>query len=116
MVCHSFQSLFVLITALFITFVHSSPLTLQKRGVCATEDADPSLLNALSQVNNDEASPDASEARQGPIEIDTWFHIISSQSEVDQVTDSMVNSQVCSALFIARLLVSYLVKASGLLT
>lgn len=96
MVCHSFQSLIILITAFFFLPVHSSPLVFQKRGVCATEEPDPSLLQALQQVKLNETQPNTSgsEARQGPIEIETWFHIISSRSEVGQVTDDMINNQV----------------------
>lgn len=68
----------------------------QKRGICATEDPDPSFLSALDQVRVKETRPDAagSEARRGPIEIETWFHIVASKAEAGQVTDAMINSQV----------------------
>ncbi|KAJ5231967.1 hypothetical protein N7468_004923 [Penicillium chermesinum] len=95
MVCHSFKLFVVLITALFSLPVQSSPVIFQKRGVCATEEPNPSLLRALQQVIIDETNPDPNvpEAREGPIEIDTWFHIISSRSEANQVTDAMINAQ-----------------------
>ncbi|KAJ5693326.1 hypothetical protein N7462_002749 [Penicillium macrosclerotiorum] len=93
---HSFAPLAVLITALFLLQVHCSPAAFQKRGICATEDPDASFLSALQQVRGDESQADeaGTEARTGPIEIETWFHIISSRAERNQVTDSMINSQV----------------------
>ncbi|KAJ5641584.1 hypothetical protein N7490_005584 [Penicillium lividum] len=96
MVRHSFMSLVLFATALVLLQVQSSPLVVQKRGICATEDPDASFLHALQQVKVDEAHPDptASQARQAPIEIETWFHIVSSHAEVDQVTDYMINSQL----------------------
>ncbi|KAJ5792196.1 uncharacterized protein N7503_008174 [Penicillium pulvis] len=96
MVCHSFMPLVLLATGLFLLPAQSSPLVFQKRGICATEDPDTSFLSALQQVKVDEAhpSPAVSQARQAPIEIETWFHIVSSHAEVGQVTDYMINSQL----------------------
>lgn len=96
MVCHSFAPLVVLVSALFILQGQCSPFLVQKRGICATEDPDTSFLSALEQVKGDEAQPHpaGSEARQGPIEIETWFHIVSSKSEIGQVSDDMINAQV----------------------
>lgn len=100
MVCHSFASLVVIVTALFFLQVRSSPVIVQKRGVCATEDPDASFLNAIQRVSTKETQPDstASEARHGPIEVATWFHIISSKAEAAQVSDDMINAQVNNAL------------------
>lgn len=94
MVRHSFAPLVVL--ALFILQAQCTPVRFfQKRGICATEDPDSSFLSALDLVQVDETRPSAgSEARQGPIEIDTWFHIVTSRAEADQVTTDMINSQV----------------------
>lgn len=96
MVCHSFAPLVVLVTALFFLQVQCSPVVFEKRGICATEDPDTSFLNALQRVKNDESLPQnaGSESRSGPIEIETWFHIIASKAEQDQVSDDMINSQV----------------------
>ncbi|KAJ6096770.1 hypothetical protein N7486_007516 [Penicillium sp. IBT 16267x] len=96
MVCHSFMPFVLLATTLFLLQAQSSPLVFQKRGICATEDPDASFLHALQQVKVDEVhpGPPVSQARQAPIEIETWFHIISSHAEVGQVTDYMINSQL----------------------
>ncbi|KAJ5092669.1 hypothetical protein N7456_008530 [Penicillium angulare] len=96
MACHSFTPLVFLYIALFLVAVQSGPIISQKRGICATEDPDASFLGALQQVKDGESqsSPSTSEARKAPIEIETWFHVVSSQSEVDQVTDDMVDYQL----------------------
>ncbi|KAJ5661628.1 uncharacterized protein N7477_009244 [Penicillium maclennaniae] len=95
MVRHSFGPLVVLLTALHILQAQCTPVVFQKRGICATEDPDPSFLSALDLVQGDETRPNAgSEARQGPIEIDTWFHIVASQAESGQVSNDMINSQI----------------------
>ncbi|KAJ5888870.1 hypothetical protein N7495_008911 [Penicillium taxi] len=94
--CHSFASLVVIVATIFLLQVHCSPIISHVRGICATENPDASFLNSLLQVKSDEARliPAGSEARQSPIEIETWFHIISSRSEVSQVSDDMINSQL----------------------
>lgn len=102
MVRHSFTPLAVyqiltLTLTLSILFnrVNTTPLVTQKRGICATEDPDPSFLDAVQNVQHDESNPTQnSESRNGPIEIETWFHIVSSKDEKDQVTDDMINQQV----------------------
>jgi hypothetical protein len=93
MVCHSFFQLVVLVTSLFLQ-VQCSPFALQKRGTCATEDPDPVFLNEVGRLKSDEANSASSQARKAPIEIETWFHIISSQAESTQVSDDMINAQV----------------------
>lgn len=98
MVCHSFFQLAVLVT-LFLQ-VRCSPFTFQKRGGCATEDPGADFLHALGRLQSDEADPAISQARKAPIEIETWFHIVSSKSESSQVTDDMINSQVSCFFFI----------------
>lgn len=103
MVRHSFASFVVLVTALLLQ-AYCSPVVFQKRGICATEDPDPSFLDAVQNVQTDESHPDTagSEARNGPIEIETWFHIVSSKAESGQVSDDMINNQVSrSPLFLS---------------
>lgn len=96
MVCHSFAPFVVLVTSLFFLQAQCSPVVFEQRGICATEDPDASFLDALERVKTDETQlPDTgSEARDGPIEIETWFHIITSKAEQDQVSDNMIDSQV----------------------
>jgi hypothetical protein len=96
MVRHSFAPLVVLVTALYILQAQCTPVVFQKRGICATEDPDPSFLSALGQVQVGETRSlhAGSEARHGPIEIETWFHIVASKAEAGQVTNAMINSQV----------------------
>lgn len=98
MVCHSFFQLAVLVT-LFLQ-VRCSPFVLQKRGACATEEPGADFLHALGHLKSDEADPGISQGRKAPIEIETWFHIVSSKSESSQVTDDMINSQVSCFFFI----------------
>lgn len=98
MVRHSFTPIVVYqILTLFIIFVgvNSTPLLTQKRGICATEDPDPVFLDAVANVRHDESNPSKdTESRNGPIEIETWFHIVSSKAEEYQVTDDMINQQL----------------------
>lgn len=96
MVCHSFASLVVLVTTLFLLQAHCSPVVFQKRGICGTENPGASFLSAVQRVKDEETKADTtgSEARQAPIEIATWFHIITSQAEAGQVSDDMIHAQV----------------------
>ncbi|KAJ5984419.1 hypothetical protein N7481_006518 [Penicillium waksmanii] len=99
MVRHSFAPVVLLLTALNLLFLqtHCSPLaSQQKRGICGTEHPDPAFLDAVHNVRVDESNSNTtdSEARNGPIEIETWFHIISSKAEAGQVSDDMINSQL----------------------
>ena len=96
MVCHSFAPFVVLLAALCSVQVQCSPVVSEKRGICATEEPDTVFLNALERVRTDESHPQkaGSESRDGPIEIETWFHIITSKAEQYQVSDDMINSQV----------------------
>lgn len=91
----SFLQLGVVIT-LFVQ-VQSSAAGVQKRGICATADPDASFLHELQRLKSDEAySNPESEARLNPIEIETWFHVVSSKSEANQVTPAMAQAQVYS--------------------
>jgi hypothetical protein len=45
-------------------------------------------------LKSSEANPATSQARKAPIEIETWFHIVSSRAESSQVSDYMTNAQV----------------------
>lgn len=94
MVRHSFFQLVVLITSLFLQ-AHGSPLAQQIRGACATEDPDEHFLNEIGRMKSSEANAaNTTQARRAPVEIGTWFHIVSSKAESEQVTDDMVDSQV----------------------
>ncbi|KAJ5443637.1 uncharacterized protein N7458_007509 [Penicillium daleae] len=95
MVCHSFAPFVVLVTTFYFLQAQCSPVVFEHRGICATEDPDTSFLSALERVKTDETQPhDAgSESRNGPIEIETWFHIITRKADQDQVSDDMVDSQ-----------------------
>ncbi|KAJ5319416.1 hypothetical protein MYU51_017443 [Penicillium brevicompactum] len=93
MVRHSFFQLVVLITSLFLQ-AHCSPLAHQIRGACATEDPDETFLHEIGRLNSSEANSANTQARRAPIEIETWFHIVSSKSESEQVTDDMIDSQL----------------------
>ena len=88
--------LVVLVAVAFFPRGQCSPAVLQRRGICATEDPDTSFLDVVERVKTDEnlSRSEGSESRQGPIEVETWFHIITSKSEADQVSDDMINSQV----------------------
>ncbi|KAJ5199595.1 hypothetical protein N7491_009608 [Penicillium cf. griseofulvum] len=101
MVCHSFFQLMTLVT--LCLQARCSPLTLHKRGACATEDPSAGFLHEVGRLKLDEAKYAGSQARQAPIEIETWFHIISSKSESTQVTDDMINSQVSCSFFDSHL-------------
>jgi hypothetical protein len=103
MVCRSFFQLVVLVTALCL-HVECSPLSIQKRGACATEDPGPDFVLEVGRLKSDEAELGSSQARKAPIEIDTWFHIISSKSETAQVSDDMINSQVSFAFSVQQAL------------
>lgn len=96
MVCHSFALFVVFLAVVCSVQVQSSPVVSEKRGICATEEPDTVFLNALERVRIDESRPReaGSESREGPIEIETWFHIIASKAERDQVSDDMIDSQV----------------------
>ena len=96
MVCHSLAPFVVLVTTLLSLQAQCNPVVFEQRGICATEDPDTSFLDALEHVRTDETQlPDTgSEARNGPIEIETWFHIITSKAAQDQVSDDMIDSQV----------------------
>jgi hypothetical protein len=97
----AFLSFFQLV-ALFALFLQAqySSATLLNRGICATEDPDESLLGELHRLKSNEAQSDpTAEARLLPIEIDTWFHIIRSEAEADQVSQEMVAAQVCRPSF-----------------
>ena len=77
-----------------------------QRGVCGTEEPSSRLKDAhkrLSQTqyrhaggkNIDTNASHATAAQWPRIEVDTWFHIVSTSEQVDLVTNSMIASQVC---------------------
>jgi hypothetical protein len=110
MVCHSFFQLMILVT--LCLQARCSPLTFQKRGACATEDPSAGFLHEVGRLKSDEAKYASSQARQAPIEIETWFHIISSKSESTQVTDDMINSQVSCSFFRLRSQCSFILPTA----
>ncbi|KAI2788348.1 Extracellular metalloprotease [Penicillium oxalicum] len=93
MVFHS-VALLIIAAALHILQGQCSPLVTQQRGICATEDPEPSFLHAVQRVRNDDSTNRGSPTREGPIEIDTWFHIVSSSDLQNQVTDEMIDAQL----------------------
>jgi hypothetical protein len=58
------------------------------------------FLNEVGRLKSDEANPAGSQARKAPIEIEAWFHIISSRAESSQVSDDMINAQVSYLLLL----------------
>ncbi|CAG7993963.1 unnamed protein product [Penicillium salamii] len=93
MVRHSFLQLVVLVTSLALQ-AHCGPLALQTRGACATEDPDENFLSEIGRQKSAAAASANTQARKAPIEIETWFHIVSSESESSQVTDDMADAQL----------------------
>ena len=93
MVRHSFFQLVVLVTSLALQ-AHCGPLAHQIRGACATEDPDENFLSEVGRLKSTEAASANTQARRAPIEIETWFHIVSSKPESSQVTDDMTDAQV----------------------
>ena len=70
-----------------------------KRGFCATGPPNESLKKAhqdLSALESKHDSASESTDRQVTyqIEIDTWFHIVSSEEDAELVADTMIVSQV----------------------
>jgi hypothetical protein len=76
---------------------------LQNRGFCATGPPNESLkaeYRRLSKLDLQNDTSINSEARAAviPIEIDTWFHIVSGGADAEVVSDEMIISQVSGTL------------------
>ncbi|KKK24132.1 hypothetical protein P175DRAFT_0509452 [Aspergillus ochraceoroseus IBT 24754] len=69
------------------------------RGFCATAPPNESLktefrrLNALESQHDPTLNPESREAVT-PIEIETWFHIVSTEANAGQVSDEMISAQL----------------------
>lgn len=79
---------------------------LPQRGVCGTEEPSSQLKDAHKHLSLTEyrhaegGSADSNSSRATAeslprIEVDTWFHVVSTSDQVDLVTNSMIASQVC---------------------
>ncbi|KAI9368642.1 hypothetical protein BJX61DRAFT_537100 [Aspergillus egyptiacus] len=69
----------------------------RSRGFCATQAPDESLkaeYRRMSVSDNGTAANQESRAAAEPIEIETWFHIVSSNGSDDAVSDSMIATQL----------------------
>ncbi|KAL5046948.1 hypothetical protein BDW71DRAFT_206775 [Aspergillus fruticulosus] len=66
------------------------------RGFCATAAPDESLkaeFRKLSVLGNDGTLEQESRKALGPIEIETWFHVVSSKASSNMVSDGMIATQ-----------------------
>lgn len=79
---------------------------LPQRGVCGTEEPSSQLKDAHKRLSLTEyrhaegGSVDSTASRATAdslprINVDTWFHVVSTSDRVDLVTNSMIASQVC---------------------
>lgn len=80
---------------------HSAPPI---RGICTTNPPNDLLKAEYHKLNEPSSTVqlnDGTESRkmETPIKIDTWFHILSSESNAALVTDTMIADQVSFALF-----------------
>lgn len=67
------------------------------RGFCATAGPNDSLREAfvrLTMPGNDGAYDQESRKAVEPIEIETWFHVVSSKANANVVSDEMITTQV----------------------
>jgi hypothetical protein len=76
------------------------------RGYCATAGPDESLkaeFRKLSALENDGIVEQGSRKALEPIEIEVWFHVVSSKASGDVVSDGMIATQVSSgSLFVCQ--------------
>lgn len=79
------------------------PILIQ-RGICGTEEPSDALKEAHRILSSTEARFAAgldghanrtAEESMPRIQVDTWFHIVSTDDKVDLVTNQMIASQVC---------------------
>ncbi|KAL5336157.1 hypothetical protein BJX70DRAFT_390168 [Aspergillus crustosus] len=69
----------------------------QGRGVCATSAPDEALkaeFKRLGTLANGAPSDEESRVAPEPIEIETWFHVVSSKASGDMVSDEMITTQL----------------------
>lgn len=91
---------FYIFTILLVTNPQAqcTVFNVQHRASCITGAPDHLLVGEHQRLGTleDDNTTTSSESRivLTPIEIDTWFHIVSSQAAADLVSDEMVNSQV----------------------
>jgi hypothetical protein len=82
---------------------------LPQRGVCGTEEPSSQLKDAhkrlsLTEYRHAGGSVDSNASRTTAkslprIHVDTWFHVVSTSEQVDLVTNLMIASQVCLAIY-----------------
>ncbi|KAE8144638.1 hypothetical protein BDV25DRAFT_89194 [Aspergillus avenaceus] len=80
-------------------YAQCSALALKSHALCATLPPNDSLKAAYRTLSRLEQHPDTivgAESRTvvAPIEIDTWFHIISGEADAETVTDEMIEFQL----------------------
>ncbi|PYI04289.1 hypothetical protein BO78DRAFT_320910 [Aspergillus sclerotiicarbonarius CBS 121057] len=95
-VLFNFQTL---LTIIFIAgFSVQSGALLTRRGFCVTAAPDESLRAEHRRLNGLDSQQDTvkenSREAVTSIEIETWFHIVSSQAAADTVSDEMITSQL----------------------
>ncbi|KAE8348059.1 hypothetical protein BDV28DRAFT_144430 [Aspergillus coremiiformis] len=95
-----FPSLRILLTLFIANLqVQCFGFALQYRGFCATAPPTESLrtsykrLGALDSQSHNSIDPE-SRVAVTPIEIDTWFHILSGEADADLVSDEMITTQL----------------------
>lgn len=84
---------------LVITSIQQTCLAVHHRGrgSCATQIPNDSLkaeFRRLKNSDNDLAVDQGSRRVMEPIEIETWFHVVSSEASGDMVSDGMITTQV----------------------
>lgn len=80
------------------TLANGNDLKLYPRGLCGTSEPGPALKRAHQRLSSMETQARIGVAGSleslAPIEVDTWFHIVSTKDQADLVTNEMVTAQV----------------------
>ncbi|GFF21678.1 metalloprotease MEP1 [Aspergillus terreus] len=89
----------VLLFALGSIPAYCAPSLLFPRGLCGTAAPSESLravYQKLASPPSENESAEGYESRkiEAPIEIDTWFHILSTEENADLISDAMINDQL----------------------
>ena len=97
--------LFLFTGANFLAQCTAGPI--RSRGFCDTAPPSESLKNEYRRLSTMEADPETdnvdSLGRLAAIEIDTYFHIVSSHNDGDKVSDEMIMDQVRIPSFLTSL-------------
>ncbi|GAB1202211.1 extracellular metalloprotease [Aspergillus pseudonomiae] len=94
-----FPTLHILILVIANLQIQCFAFVSQSRGFCATSPPTESLkaeyrrLSALGFQNHNPVDSE-SRAAVAPIEIDTWFHIVTGEAETESISDEMVADQL----------------------